>query len=853
MRLVSTVALAVFLATSTTTEAFGPAQPLHATSAYGTGGSVITNNNNNHGMTMRIGTQDMKRKQRLNRILDANPTKETVQDVLLGAEMSTMIQKCSWKVRKNLIRKVQHQADRYELTVDPTFGVPPTQEEREAQSKVAGAERKAARAAEMQAAKEHVQAMKEARVQKRAESKAKTAAHLEKMKALKQSQKPPAKEEPTTTTIQKESPPEPVVAAEAVSEPAPAPAVEEPAPAPAASNAVTPKIIKELRDSTGAGMMDCKKALLETDGDMEAAAEYLRKKGLAKADKKASRVAAEGRIAFANENGKAVMVEVNCETDFVGKDSNFLEFAEKVATSALSLSDDNVESLLSQEVDGETLETTRQALVAKIGENIQVRRMASRGGSADTVVGGYVHMNSIGVLVELEGGDEQLCTDIAMHITAMNPPYAVPEDVPSEVLEKEKQILSAQALESGKPPEIVEKMVEGRIRKYLEEICLVSQAYVKDGDKTVGKLLEEKGAKMVGFTRIAVGEGIEKKEDDFAAEVAKMAGKPPPAPEASSPSPEVSKEDTKDEATPEPAKPSGGGAVTPKTIKALRDATGAGMMDAKKALLESNGDPELAAEYLRKKGLATADKKAARVAAEGKIAIANSGNKAVMVEINCETDFVAKDDNFLGFCDKVASAAVDVAGDSVTDLMSMEADGETLEATRQAMVAKIGENIQVRRMASRGGDGSTVGAYVHMNRLGVIVELEGGTKDLCIDIAMHIAAMNPPYATSDDVPAEVLEKEKEILTDQALQSGKPPEIVEKMVEGRIRKYLEEICLVSQSYVKDSDRTVGKLLEDNGAKIIGFTRLAVGEGIEKKTDDFAAEVAKMAGTKEPAPV
>lgn len=326
--------------------------------------------------------------------------------------------------------------------------------------------------------------------------------------------------------------------------------------------------------------------------------------------------------------------------------------------------------------------------------------------------------------------------------------------------------------------------VEGRIRKYLEEICLVSQAYVKDGDKTVGKLLEEKGAKMVGFTRLAVGEGIEKKEDDFAAEVAKMAGKKPePEKEAApAPAPETVQEEPKAEAA--PAKPAGGGAVTPKTIKALRDATGAGMMDAKKALLESDGDPELAAEYLRKKGLATADKKAARVAAEGKIAIANSGNKAVMVEVNCETDFVAKDESFLGFCDKVASAAVDVSGDSVSDLMSMEADGETLEASRQAMVAKIGENIQVRRMASRGGEGSTVGAYVHMNRLGVIVELEGGSEELCMDVAMHIAAMNPPYATSDEVPAEVLEKEKQILTDQALESGKPPEIVEKMVEGK---------------------------------------------------------------------
>lgn len=293
---------------------------------------------------------------------------------------------------------------------------------------------------------------------------------------------------------------------------------------------------------------------------------------------------------------------------------------------------------------------------------------------------------------------------------------------------------------------------------------------------------------MIGFTRIAVGEGIEKKVDDFAAEVAAMAGKPAPETAAAPASaPEAVIEEPKAESpAPEPTKPAAGGAVTPKTIKALRDATGAGMMDAKKALLESDGDAELAAEYLRKKGLATADKKAARIAAEGKIAISTSGGKAVMVEVNCETDFVAKDDNFLRFCDKVANAAVDVSGDSVEDLMSKEADGETLEASRQAMVAKIGENIQVRRMASRGGEGSTVGAYVHMNRLGVMVELEGGSEQLCMDVAMHIAAMNPPYATSDEVPASVLEKEKQILTDQALDSGKPPEIVEKMVEGKTR-------------------------------------------------------------------
>jgi elongation factor Ts len=502
-----------------------------------------------------------------------------------------------------------------------------------------------------------------------------------------------------------------------------------PAPAPAAAssggNAVTPKTIKELRDATGAGMMDCKAALLECDGDQDAAADYLRKKGLAKADKKASRIAAEGKIAIANQNGKAVMVEVNCETDFVGKDSTFLEFSEKVAKAALAVDGDSVESLMSQQVDGESLEETRQALVAKIGENIQVRRIASRG-NGNTVVGGYVHMNSIGVLVELEGGDEALCTDIAMHITAMNPPFATADEVPAEVLEKEKQILSAQALESGKPPEIVEKMVEGRIRKYLEDICLVSQAYVKDGDKTVGKLLQEKGAKIVGFTRLAVGEGIEKKEDDFAAEVAKMAGiKKEPAP-AAEPAP-VKEEEPKAEAAPAPAPSAGAkGEVTPKTIKELRDSTGAGMMDCKKALLETDGDQEAAAEYLRKKGLAKADKKASRVAAEGKIAIANSGSKAVMVEVNCETDFVAKDDNFLGFCDKVASAAVDVEGDSVEALMAKD----DLEETRQAMVSKIGENIQVRRMASRGGSGTTVGAYVHMNRYVMTSKREDKTSAL---------------------------------------------------------------------------------------------------------------------------
>ena len=286
---------------------------------------------------------------------------------------------------------------------------------------------------------------------------------------------------------------------------------------------VTPKTIKALRDATGAGMMDCKRALTEAEGDQEAAAEALRAKGLVKADKKASRVAAEGKIASVTSDGKAVVVEINCETDFVAKDSQFLQFCDKVASAAIGLESDDLEALMKTEVDGETLEESRSALVSKIGENIQVRRLVSRGGSGGSTVGSYIHMGRIGVLVELEGGDEALCTDIGMHVAAMRPPFATPDQVPQEVLEKEKAFLTQQALDSGKPKEIVEKMVEGRIRKYLEEICLVSQVYVKDGDKTVGKLCSDAGAKMIGFTRIEVGEGIEKKVDDFAAEVASMA------------------------------------------------------------------------------------------------------------------------------------------------------------------------------------------------------------------------------------------------------------------------------------------------------------------------------------------
>jgi elongation factor Ts len=287
-------------------------------------------------------------------------------------------------------------------------------------------------------------------------------------------------------------------------------------------------------------------------------------------------------------------------------------------------------------------------------------------------------------------------------------------------------------------------------------------------------------------------------------------------------------------------------AVTTAQIKELREATGAGMMDCKKVLTEFDGDVEAAAEELRKKGLAKADKKASRIAAEGKIAMAKVGGRSVLVEVNCETDFVAKDDSFSKFADQVAEAAAAMeGGDDVAALMAASVEGGTLEDVRAGLVSKIGENIQVRRLATRGSGATTTGAYIHMNRIGVLVELEGGTPELCTDVAMHVAAMNPAYATKEDVPAEDIEKEREILTAQVAESGKPADIIAKMVDGRLNKFLAENCLVSQQYVKTNDKTVGKLLEENKAKMIGFTRIAVGEGIEKKKDDFAAEVAAMA--------
>ena len=279
--------------------------------------------------------------------------------------------------------------------------------------------------------------------------------------------------------------------------------------------------VKELRERTGAGMMECKKALVETDGDMDAAIEHLRKSGLAKADKKSDRVAAEGAVVMAESGDRAVLVEINCETDFVAKDDNFRRFADEVAGLALNV--DSAEALNEATMDnGQSVAESAKQLVAKLGENIQVRRLAHVSADGGTL-GGYIHGGRIGVLVALEGGDQELARDLAMHVAALNPAYRDVEDVPSDVIESEKQVLVAQAEDSGKPADIIEKMVTGRLNKRLAEITLTGQPFVKDSDQTVGKLLKSKDAKIKSFTRLEVGEGIEKEEGDFAAEVMEQA------------------------------------------------------------------------------------------------------------------------------------------------------------------------------------------------------------------------------------------------------------------------------------------------------------------------------------------
>jgi elongation factor Ts len=282
--------------------------------------------------------------------------------------------------------------------------------------------------------------------------------------------------------------------------------------------AVTAAMVKELRERTGAGMMECKKALVEANGDIELAIENMRKSGQAKAAKKAGRIAAEGVIVTRAGEGYGVILEINSETDFVARDENFLAFANAVADVALGNKIGDLAALMEAELaSGESVATARENLVAKIGENIQVRRVRLLEGAQ---LAEYLHGSRIGVLVAFESSvDEALAKDIAMHIAASAPQVVSASDVPEHMLEKEREIFAAQAKDSGKPEEIIAKMVEGRLRKFVNEISLEGQPFVKNPDVTVGKLLAEKGAKVREFARFEVGEGIEKKEEDFAAEV----------------------------------------------------------------------------------------------------------------------------------------------------------------------------------------------------------------------------------------------------------------------------------------------------------------------------------------------
>jgi len=284
---------------------------------------------------------------------------------------------------------------------------------------------------------------------------------------------------------------------------------------------ITASMVKDLRERTGAGMMECKRALVESDGDLDAAAEAMRTSGQAKADKKAGRVAADGKVVIIRDGDRAVIVEVNSETDFVAKDENFVAFADAVAVAALESGTTEVSAIAGQSIDGgKSVEEARTELIAKVGENISVRR-ASIVDKADSI-GFYTHGARIGAIVTLEGGDDDLARDIAMHVAATNPVCIDESGVPAETLETERRIFSEQAADSGKPPEIIEKMVTGRVAKFLKEITLVGQPFVKDPDQTVGKLLGAAGASVKSFIRYEVGEGIEKKEENFADEVMKQ-------------------------------------------------------------------------------------------------------------------------------------------------------------------------------------------------------------------------------------------------------------------------------------------------------------------------------------------
>lgn len=284
--------------------------------------------------------------------------------------------------------------------------------------------------------------------------------------------------------------------------------------------------------------------------------------------------------------------------------------------------------------------------------------------------------------------------------------------------------------------------------------------------------------------------------------------------------------------------------ITAALVKELRERTGSGMMECKKALTETGGDIDAAVELMRKAGLAKADKKAGRVAAEGTIsaAISEDGMRGAIVEVNCETDFVAKGDDFTSFCSEIAAAVLAKQPSSLEVLADLPlSSGISVEETRRNLIAKLGENITVRRCAVLGDTGGRIASYLHGNRIGVLVAVEGGDEILAKDIAMHVAASKPVALGPDDVSADLISKEKEIYRAQAAESGKPAEIVEKMINGRVNKFLKEVTLLGQPFVKNPDISVEQLLKDNSANVSAFVRFEVGEGIEKKSDNFAEEV------------
>ncbi len=282
--------------------------------------------------------------------------------------------------------------------------------------------------------------------------------------------------------------------------------------------------------------------------------------------------------------------------------------------------------------------------------------------------------------------------------------------------------------------------------------------------------------------------------------------------------------------------------ITAGQVKELRERTGSGMMECKKALQQVGGDIEAAVELMRKAGQAKADKKAGRIAAEGLIVIKQAGGAAAIVEVNCETDFVTKNDDFRTFVDAVAETVLSGAPADLAALLAQSMDnGQSVEQNRRECIAKIGENMNVRRFARLTSDQGALGCYLHGTRIGVLVELVGGDADLAKDIAMHIAASRPLCVSAEDVPADLVAKERDIFAAQAATSGKPANIIDKMVEGRLRKYFEEITLLGQPFVKNPEQSVGQLLKAHQATVTRFTRFELGEGIEKKSGDFAAEV------------